>query len=72
MVHFFEHPTSRPTTMSTQGTMVDPTKKKHSPHSAAKYLTSMNHSAPRHHQLNQGNDSIKAESVQAFEEMRSW
>jgi len=61
-----QHPTSCPTTKSTETTMVNAAKKNFSPLPASKYSKSTNHSTRRPHQANEGNSSSGAGRFRAL------
>jgi len=70
VVHFLQYPTSRPTTSSTQDTMVNAPKKNLSPLPAGKYGQSTQHSTRWCHQANKGKNSLEAERVRALGALR--
>jgi len=61
VVHIMQHPTSRPSTLSTQNTMVNAPKKNLSLLPAGKYGKSMKRSTPQCHQVNEGMTGVDAE-----------
>jgi len=61
VVQILQHPTSRPTTKSTQTTMVNALKKNFSPLPASNYGKSTNRSTWRCHQANEGKSGFEAE-----------
>jgi len=71
VVHILQHPTSRPTTRSTQDTMVNAPKKNLLPLPEGKYCKSTKKSARRCHQANEGNSGLEAERVRALGAWRS-
>jgi len=71
IVHNLQHPTSRPTTKSTQTTMVNAPKKNFSPLPAGRYGKSTKRSTQRRHQANEGNSGFVAERVRALGALRS-
>jgi len=71
VVHILQHPTSRPTTRSTQDTMVNDPKKNHLPLPARKYGTLTKKSTWQHHQANKGNSGLEAQIVPALGGLRS-
>jgi len=70
VVHILQHPTSRPTTRSTQDTMVNALKKNLLPLLASKYGQSTKKSTRRHHQVNEGKSGLEAEMAQALGALR--
>jgi len=71
VVHILQHPTSRPTTRSTQDTMVNAPKKKLSPDPVRTYVKSTNQSTPQCHQENERKRDFEAECVRALEALWS-
>ena len=71
VVHILQHPTSRPTTRSTQDAMVNPPKKNLSPLLAGKYGKLMKKSTRRRHQANKGKSGLEAERVRGLGTLRS-
>jgi len=71
LVHTLQHPSSRPSTKSTQNTMVNLPKKILSPLPAGKYGKSMKRSTQRRHQANQGRSGLEAERVRDLGALRS-
>jgi len=71
IVHNLQHPTSRPTTNSTQTTMVNAPKKNFLPLPAGRYGKSTKRSTQRHHHANEGKSSLEAERVRALGALRS-
>jgi len=71
VVHILQHPTSRPTTRSTQDTMVNALKQILSPLPAGKCGKSTMHSTRWRHQVNTGKSGLEAEWVQALGALRS-
>ena len=67
VVHILQHPTSCPSTKSTQNTMVNVPKKNPSPLPAGKYGKSTQRSTQRCHQANQGKTGLKQTSSEPFE-----
>jgi hypothetical protein len=72
IVHNLQHPTSRPTTKSTQTTKVNGAKKNVLPLPADRYGISTKRSTQRHHQANGGKSCFEAERVQAHGALRSF
>jgi len=71
IVHNLQHPTSRPTTKSTQRTMVNAPKKNFSPLPVGRYGKSTKRSTQRRHQANEGKSGLEAERVRALGALRS-
>ena len=71
VVHILQHPISRPTTRSTQHTMVNVPKKDLWPLLAGKYGKSTKQSTHQHRQANKRNRGLEAESVRALGSLRS-
>ena len=71
IVHILQHPTSRPTTKSTQTTIVNAPNKIFSPLPAGKYDKSTKWSTQRHHQANECKPGLEAEGVRAIGALRS-
>jgi hypothetical protein len=71
IVHNLQHPTSRPTTKSTQTTMVNATKKNFSPLPAGRSGKSTKRSTQRRHHANEGKTGLEAETVRALGALRS-
>jgi len=71
VVHILQHPTSRPTTRSTQNTMVNARRKNFSPPPAGKYRKSTEKSTPQCHHANKGKSGFEAERVRVFGALRS-
>ena len=69
-VHFLQHPTSRPTTMSTQTTMVNALEKNFSPLPEGRYRKSTKWSIQRWNQANHGKSTFEAERVWALGALR--
>jgi hypothetical protein len=61
IIQILQHPTSRPTTKSTQTTLVNALKKNFSPLPAGQYTNSNYQSTQRRHQANDGNSGLEAE-----------
>ena len=70
MVHILQHPTSCPTTKSTQTTMVNTLKMNLSPLPAGKYGKSTEHSTQQCHQANAVEGAWEAETVRALGALR--
>jgi len=71
IVHYLQHPTSRPTTKSTQTTMVNAPNKIFSPLPAGRYGKPTKRSTqPRHH-ASEGKSGLEAERVRALGALRS-
>jgi hypothetical protein len=66
IVHNLQHPTSCPTKMSTQTTMVNLPKKNFSPLPAGRYGKSTKRSIQQRHLANQGKSGLEAERVGAI------
>jgi hypothetical protein len=66
IVHKLQHPTSCPTTKSTQTTMVNDPKKNVSPLLAGRYGKSTKRSTQRRHHANEGKSSLEGERVRAL------
>jgi hypothetical protein len=71
VVHNLQHPTSRPTTVSTKTTMVNAPKKKFWPLPAGRYDKSTTRSTQRCHQAYKGKSRLEAERVRAVGALRS-
>jgi len=71
IVLYLQHPTSRPTTQSTQTTMVNALKKNFSPLPAGRNGKSTKRSTQRRHQANEGKNVFEAERVRALGALRS-
>jgi len=71
VVHILQHPTSRPTTRSTQDPLVNALKKNSSPLPVGKYGKLMNKSTRLGHQANNGKTGQDAERVRALGALRS-
>ena len=71
IVHILQHPTSRPTTKSTQTAMVNAPKKNFLPLPVGRYGKSTMWFTQRCHQANEGNTGLEAESVRALGALRS-
>jgi len=71
VVHILQHPTCRPTTRSTQDTMVNAPKKNLSPLPAGKYGKSTKKYTRRCHQANTGTSGLEGEGVRALGAMCS-
>jgi hypothetical protein len=71
IVHNLEHQTSRPTTNSTQTTMVNTLKKNFVPLAASRYGKSTKRSTQQRHQVNEGKSGLEAERVRALGALRS-
>jgi len=63
IVHNLQHPTSRPTTKSTQTTMVNAPKKNFLPLLAEKYGKSTKRTTQQRHQTNEGKGGVEVERV---------
>jgi len=61
IVHNWQQPTSRPTTSSTQSTMVNAPKKHFSPLLAGRYGKSRKRSTQQRHHANEGKSGLEAE-----------
>jgi len=72
IVHNLQHPTSHPTTKSTQTTMVNAPKKNFSPLPAGRDGKSTKRSTQRRHQANEGKSGLEAERVRAIGALRSF
>jgi len=72
IVHNLQHPTSRPTTKSTQTSMVNALNKNFSPLPAGRYGKSTKQSTQRRHQANEGKSGLEAERVRALGALRSF
>jgi len=72
VVHILQHPTSRPSTKSTQNTMVNAPRKNLLPLPAGKYGKSTKHSTRRRHQVNDGMSGLDTEMVLALRALRSF
>jgi len=70
IVHIFQHPTSRPTTRSTQTTMVDAPKQNFSLLPAGKHGILTKRFTQRHHEPNEGKSGLEAERVWALGALR--
>jgi len=70
IVHNLQHPTSRPTTKSTQTTMVNAPKKNFLSLPAGRYGKSTKRSTQRRHQANEGPSGLEAERVRALGALR--
>jgi len=66
IVHILQHPTSPPTTKSTQSTVVKAVKKSFLQLPAGKYGKSTKQSTQLRHQANEGNSHLEVEPVQAL------
>jgi len=71
IVHNLQHPTSRPTTNSTQTIIANATKKNLSPFPAGRYGKSSKRSTQRRHHANEGKSGLVAERVRALPALRS-
>ena len=71
MVHISQHATSRPTTRSTQNTLVNAPKKNFSQHPAGKYGISTHRATPRRHQANEGKSGLEVKQVRVLGALRS-
>jgi len=71
IVHNLHHPTSRLTTQSTQGTVVNAPKKNISPLPAGRNGKSTKRLTQRRHQANEGKSGFEAERVRALQALRS-
>jgi len=71
IVHDLQHPTSRPTTNSTQTTMGNAPKNNFSPLSAGRYGKSTKRSTQRRHHANEGKSGLEAERVRAIGALHS-
>jgi uncharacterized protein with WD repeat len=71
IVHNLQHPTSHPTTKSTELTMVNAPKKDFSPLPAGRYGKSRKWSTQRRHQANDGKSGLVAERVRVLGALRS-
>jgi hypothetical protein len=71
VVHFLQHPTSRPTTRSTQHTIVNALKTNLSPHPTGKYGGSTEHSAQGSQQANRGNGAFEADRLRTLGALHS-
>jgi len=71
VVHILQHPTSRPTTRSTQDPMVNAPKKNLWPLPAGKYYESTKKSTQRHHQAIKSKSGLETETVPALGPLRS-
>jgi len=71
VVHNLQHPTSRPTTKSTQTTMVNAPKKNFSTLPAGRYGKSTKRSTQWRHHANEGKSGLEAERVRALGALRS-
>jgi hypothetical protein len=71
IVHNLQHPTSHPTTKSTQTTMVNAPKMNFSPLLAGRYGKLTKPSTQRRHHANQGKSGLNAESDRALGALRS-
>jgi len=70
-VHNWQHPTSCPTTKSTQTAMVNAPQKNFSPLTEGIYAKSTKWSTQQHHHANEGKSGLKAERVRAVGAWRS-
>jgi len=70
IVHNLQHPTSRPTTKSTQTTIFNASKQNIWPLLAGRYGKTRKRSTQRHHQANEGNSGLEAERVRALGALR--
>jgi len=66
IVHNLQYPTSRPTTKSTQTTMVNAPKKNFLPLPTGRYGKSTKQSTQQLHQANEGKSGLEVERVRAF------
>jgi len=66
IVHNLQHPTSRPTTKSTQTTLVNAPKQISSPHPLGRYGKSTKRSSQRRHHANECKSGLQAERVRAL------
>jgi len=66
VVHTLQHPTFRPTTRSTQDTMVNAPEKTFSPLPVGKYSKSTKHSAHRRHQANECKSGLEEAWTRAW------
>ena len=71
VVHILQHPTSRPTTRSTQDRMVNDLKKNLYPLPAGKYGKTTKRSSRRRHQVNNGNSGLGPGRVRVLGVLRS-
>jgi len=69
VVHFLQPPTSRPTTKSTQDTLVNAPRKNLSPLLAGKFSKLTLHPTRWRHQMNEGNSSLEIERVWTLGEL---
>jgi len=70
VVHFLQHRTSRPTTRSTHGTMVNAPKKNFSPHPAGTYGKSTKKSTRRCHHVNVCKSKLEVDRVRVLGALR--
>jgi hypothetical protein len=66
VVHVLQHPTSRPTTRSTQNTIVNAAKMNRMPLPAGKNIKSMKHSTGQHHQASIAMSGLEADRVRVL------
>jgi hypothetical protein len=66
VVHILQHPTSRPTTKSTETTMVNDLKRNCSPVPSGNYSNSTNRATQRRHQANERKCGLDGEQVGAL------
>jgi len=71
VIHILQHPTSRPSTKSTDNTLVNAPKKNLSPLPAVKYCKSTKHPTKQHYHGNEGKTSLEVERVRALGALRS-
>jgi len=72
IVHNLQHPTPRPTTNSTQTTMINAPKKYFLRHLAGRYGKSTKRSTQWRHHANEGKSGSEAKRVRALGALRSW
>jgi len=71
VVNILQHPTSRPTTASTQDTMVNAPRNNLSPLPAGKYSMSTKEPTQRQHQVNNDKCGLQAERIGGLGALRS-
>jgi len=71
IVHILQHPSSHPTTKSTQTTIINALKKNSSRLPGGQYGTSRNRSTQQRHHATEGKSPLEAESVSAFGALHS-